>query len=113
MIDPGEPPDVTIEKDLANAAALPAKKADDARGYSFEAKAIAENMKKRQIETTSKKLRCKICGAEQELDVVFKDGQIAECSSKKGENVRTRETRSSQTREGHSTGDEQTVGERP
>ena len=86
VVSEGEDPDTTIAKNNANAQALPAKKADQARGYLFEVKAIEAN-KKRGIKKTSRKLQCRICKVDQELDIVFNDGQIGECSSKKAKKV--------------------------
>jgi len=63
------------------------KNPDQARGYNFEADAIEENGKLREIEATDRKYRCARCGKETEVDILFKDGQIGEASSKKAKQV--------------------------
>lgn len=64
----------------------PSKK-DVLRGYEFEKKAMELNNQKRGVAYAGKVLVCEICGAEQEIDLEFRDGQIAESKSSKSSNV--------------------------
>ncbi|WP_224250075.1 hypothetical protein [Hyalangium gracile] len=54
---------------------------DTMRGVVFERDAMELNNKKRPIETVGTVFKCRRCGVEQEVDIIFKDGQIAESKS--------------------------------
>jgi len=74
-------------KAMKSAPAKP-KNADAARSAAFEAKAIEENEKKKPIASCAVKYKCTNCGMDQEVDIVFEDGQHAECQSHSSENYR-------------------------
>jgi hypothetical protein len=94
VIDEGRP-GVSADDGIAhaqdNAKALETKpsKADQRRGYVFEARAIEANKQRKPISFTGRTYICRRCGKEQEIDIGFEDGQIAECSSKKAKQVDT------------------------
>jgi hypothetical protein len=62
------------------------------RGLDFEATGIEEN-KKHGIETTNRVYKCVKCGQIQQVDIVFKDGQLGECKSKKAKQTRSKEVK--------------------
>jgi hypothetical protein len=64
-------------------------RAGQMRGAQFEKDAIDLNGRKRPIESTGRIYRCRRCGAEQEVDIVFKDGQIAEAKSRNFKGVKS------------------------
>ncbi len=54
---------------------------DTMRGVAFEQESMDLNNKKHPIDTVGAIYKCRRCGAEQEVDILFKDGQIAESKS--------------------------------
>lgn len=87
---PDKSPDETIKDRLSLAKNVKDQKS--ARGYGFEAAAIEEN-KKHGIEATDREYKCTKCGAIQEVDVVFKDGQLAECKSKNAKQMASKKVK--------------------
>lgn len=69
----------------------------EARGYDFEADAIEKN-KSRGIETTDRLYRCSKCGAVQQVDILFKNGQFGECKSKKANQMKNPRVKAQSTR---------------
>jgi len=55
--------------------------AGEMRGVQFERDAMILNNKKHPIEAVGTEYVCRRCGKEQEVDIIFKDGQIAESKS--------------------------------
>ncbi len=64
-------------------------KAEVMRGWVFEKMALAENQKIKDVEASSVKYRCSKCGDEQEIDILFKDGQIGESKSRNFKGIKS------------------------
>jgi hypothetical protein len=80
----GDTANAGIQRNKDNAKELEGKpsRANQKRGYEFEAKAICKNAKRKNIDAVGRTYICSKCGQDQEIDIVFEDGQIAECSSR-------------------------------
>jgi hypothetical protein len=85
-----EKPDDTKAKNDANATVLESKpsKAHQAKGPRHENNAIDKNMTKMPIEATSVKYKCRICGADQEVDILGQNNQVAEAKSQNAKGVK-------------------------
>ncbi|MGA9669929.1 MAG: hypothetical protein WBQ94_12010 [Terracidiphilus sp.] len=81
---PGKPPKEGMEEkqDMIDDLSKSPSRAQQMRGIQFEKDATDLNGKKRPIESTGRIYRCRRCGAEQEVDINFKDGQVAEAKSR-------------------------------
>lgn len=82
--DPGKSLEDGMEekqKLIENLSKSPSR-AKEMRGHQFEKDAIELNGKRRPIESTGRIYKCRRCGAEQSVDINFKDGQLAEAKSR-------------------------------
>jgi hypothetical protein len=68
------------QKDIDILSRKPSR-ANQMRGLQFEKDAIELNHQKRPIESVGREYRCQRCRVKQEVDILFKDGQIAEAKS--------------------------------
>jgi hypothetical protein len=67
-------------------------------GVEFESKSIAENEKKKPIESTEVHYHCTKCAEKTEVDIIFEDGQVAESQSETARNYDTDKRKSKQAK---------------
>jgi hypothetical protein len=90
VVDPGKSLKEGIEEkdQLVKHLSRSPSRSEMMRGQQFERDAMEANGRQRQIKCTGRVYRCLKCGAEQEVDIIFEDGQIAEAKSRSFDGIK-------------------------